>query len=106
MTDYKTLKLEELWELFLTERIEIEDKQATRDAKETYTFARHGINIHFDIYDYLEDNMIIKPKSGTVIYKGKTFTTTNLYTELENRKILLKKWINKYVEDDEPLEAK
>lgn len=76
-----------------------EGNDVYEELPETYDKARFGINTKFDAYDYLNKVMIIKPKVGKVLYRGKTINLTDLWTELEERTIIMKQWIKANLPD-------
>jgi len=83
--DIMTLPLEEAWNV-----IKVLDCDNT-----TYKKARFGIQIPFDINDYIKERIIIKAKSNIAIIKGKPYSLTDFETELEQREKTIKEWLNK-----------
>lgn len=69
-------------------------KPMYEDLPAVYDKARWGINLKFDAYFYLTGTMMIKAKTGKALYKGKCFDLSEIFTELEERTIEMKKWIN------------
>ena len=63
------------------------------DLEETYRIARYGVNIRFDIYDYLNNAIIMKEKKGVAMYRGRSIDLSDLWTELEKRTIKMRKWL-------------
>lgn len=82
--EIKTLDLEQCWLVFKTE-IEMETEE--------YRDVRFGVDIKFDINDYLLGNMKIVAKTGIIYYKGRNFNTESFYTELEKRERIMKRWL-------------
>ena len=70
-----------------------DEQEIYPDLPETYEKARHGINLKFDIYDYINQTITIKTKTGKVQYRNKNFNLTDFWTELEERTILIRKWL-------------
>ena len=86
-----TMSLKEAWELFKIIRNE--------DDTDTYKKIRYGIDELFDINDYLKGRMIIKPKSGVALLRGKPMSLGTIDTELEKREKLMKQYINDNTQD-------
>jgi hypothetical protein len=63
------------------------------DIIETYEKARYGIVKKFDIYDYINGTMQLKSKTGKALYRGKAIPLGDMWTELEKRSVILKKWL-------------
>lgn len=63
------------------------------DLDEIYQEIRFGIDLKFDLYDYINEMIQTKSKSGRVIYRGKTIDLTKFWTEIETRNIKAKKWL-------------
>lgn len=50
-----------------------------------------------DIYDYLNSTLLMKGKTGEVVYRGHAFTLEVVYTDMEKRQKIMKEWlIDKY----------
>lgn len=80
------------------------------DLEEVYSKARYGVNIRFDLYDYLNNIMVIKGKTGKIIVRGKNnrmnlYDISDFWTELEQRTIIMKKWLKLNGEDDLPYDT-
>lgn len=89
--DILTLSFRQAWDLFIL--------ISNRD--ETYRKARFGINLKFDIYDYFNNRMVMKYKTGIALIMGKPFKIEDIETEREQREKLVKEWLlENYVEDD------
>lgn len=82
--DIRTLTLDEAWEIFKTD---IERNNII------YKKVRFGISIAFDINLYFKGFIIIKGKSGKVFIGNQTYTAIELFTELERRERIMKKWL-------------
>lgn len=82
--DIMTLPLEEAWNVI---------KVLNCDPK-TYSKARFGEFIKFDINDYIKNRILIKAKSNIAIIKGKPYNLTDFETELEKREQVIKNWLN------------
>lgn len=78
------MNFEESWNYFKTE-INMTDTE--------YKKARFGINIRFDLNDYLKGRINIKSKSGKALIKGKSHDLEEFETEIEKRERLIKKWL-------------
>ena len=66
---------------------------------EIYNKARYGIDTKFDAYDLLNQVIVIKGKTGKALYRGKVIDLSELWTELEERTIMMKKWIRENTPD-------
>lgn len=95
--DIRTMDIRELYNLFIAEE---------EEKGETYQQARFGIDFRFDIYDYFNNAMKIKMKTGFMIYRGRTIQTKELWTELEKRKKVMIKWLEDNMEDTSPIKAR
>ena len=73
--DIMTLGLYEAWNIF---KIMCEDARI-------YKLIRFGIDIKFDINDYLKGRIKIKPKSAKAMIRGRTIELEDFETELEER---------------------
>lgn len=70
------------------------------DLAETYKKIRYGLEIKFDVYDYLNGVITIKSKIGVAIYRGKPIELSKLWDELEERTIVCRKWLKENINDD------
>lgn len=82
--DIKTLDIKECWNLFKTES-EMTDT--------IYREVRFGIQIAFDINDYLNGYINIKPKTGKCLIRGKSYPSETLHSELELRERAMKEYL-------------
>ena len=89
-------------------KILIQSINAKDDSKNIYQQARYGTQngITFDIYDYWDGYMKIKPKTGKVIHHNKTHSLTNIRTEIERREKVIKDWLIKEYADTSFIEAR
>lgn len=83
--DIPTLTTKQAWEMFLAE--------GGKEEQELYKEVRYGINIKFDIHYYIEDYLIMKPKAGAIIIKGKSYKLEEYWSEMEDRTIRMKEWL-------------
>lgn len=58
------------------------------------------MSLKIDIYDYLNQNFTIKAKKGIMIYKGQRYKLNDVYTEFENRTMLIKEILIKIYGDN------
>ena len=93
MEETKEISTLNIKESFLMLTQYLDDKEEYNDLEETYEQVRFGKNIRFDIYDYINEMVKVKDKSGLIIYRGKTINLTKFWTELEERNIIAKKWL-------------
>ena len=70
------------------------------DLSQVYQKARYGVKMKFDLYFHIYGHLTIKTKTGILIYKGKSYDMSDYYTELEQRNILMKKWIRENTDTD------
>lgn len=84
----KSLSIREAYNTFL---LEVDDSEGETVKKK----ARFGIKIHFDLYEWLEEAMTIKLKKGVVIMHGRKYALSSILTEIENRNVLIKKYLLK-----------
>lgn len=65
---------------------------------ETHNQVRFGFLVpRIDVYDYLNGTLLMKGKTGEVVYRGHAFTLEDIYTDMEKRLSIIKEWlINKY----------
>lgn len=96
--DINSLNIKESF-LMLTQYMD-EDYE---DIEEIYQKVRFGINLRFDIYDYINEMIKTKDKNGIVIYRGKNMNLTKFWTELEQRNIIAKKWLKENTIEEGPL---
>lgn len=68
-------------------------KPMYEDLPNIYKKGRYGLKIKFDIYDYINETIGFKTKTGQVCYRSKTFKLSEFWTELEDRAIIMKKWL-------------
>lgn len=97
-TDVRTLNVKEAF-LTLTQYM-AEEEGTFNDIEDVYHKARFGINLKFDIYDYINEMINIKSKTGKIIYRGRTLDISDFWTELETRNILIKKWLIENTEEE------
>lgn len=77
-----------------------EEEGIYEDLPEIYNKARYGIEIEFDLYDYVYDMMVIsKIKAGKIQYRNKILDMSDFWTEIEERNNLIKKWLRENTED-------
>lgn len=89
--DILTLGLPEAWNMY----------KIMTEHDEEYRKARFGIKIKFDINDYLKGRILIKPKTGKALVRGKTFILEDFETELEEREKVVKDWLlENYTEEE------
>lgn len=89
--DILTLGLPEAWNMY----------KIMSDRDEDYRKARFGIDIKFDINDYLKGRILTKPKTGKALIRGKTCSLEEFETELEEREKVIKSWLlENYTEDE------
>ena len=83
---------------------EMESRIREMNLREAYTFLisdgsleganynkmRFGLQLKVDIYDYFNNNFIIKPKKQLVLYGGRMFPLSALYSEFESREKMAK----------------
>ena len=63
-----------------------------------YQRVRFGINTHFDLVNYLEGfGISIKSKSGKIRIDGTWLDKRQVNSELEDREILMKKWLEQNI---------
>lgn len=94
--DIRSMNLEETWGTYLAE-----GGQETSD----YNQVRYGIRIKFDIHYWLEKMYIIKPKSGRISIRGASYNISDVWTEMENREIMMKEYLMS-LEEETGLDAK
>lgn len=94
--DSRTLNVKEA---FLTLTQYMTETEEYPDLEETYNKARFGIQLKFDIYDYINEMVKMKEKTGKILYRGRTINISDFWTELEKRNILIKKWLIENTED-------
>lgn len=70
-----------------------DDQELYVNLPEIYKKARYGIKLKFDLYDYLNQAITIKQKTGKIQYRNENFDMSAFWTELEERNILMKKWL-------------
>lgn len=89
--DILTMGLPEAWNMY---------KMLSEHDNE-YNEARFGKKIRFDINDYLKGRILIKPKTGKALIKGKGYLLEDFETELEEREKIIKEWlIDNYTEEE------
>ena len=89
--DILTLGLAEAWNMY----------KIMADHNQEYRKARFGVNIKFDINDYLKGRILTKPKTGKALIRGKTCKLEDFETELEEREKIIKDWlVENYTEED------
>lgn len=91
-TEIRTMALEQAWNTMKTE-IEMTERE--------YKQARFGINIIFDINDYLKGRITIKAKTGKAFIRGKAHRLEEFETELEQRERIIKGWLLDNFGDEE-----
>lgn len=89
--DVYTLDMNEAWSMF----------KIICTEKKTYNKVRYGLNIQFDINDYIKGRINIKRKRGLAIIQGKAYNIISFETELENREKQMKEWlISEWLEEE------
>lgn len=68
-----------------------------------YQKIRFGIDIYFDIYTLFSDEFIKKKKKELIIINKANVTQKNFFTEIENRRLLVKEILCYYYLDDTSL---
>lgn len=89
--DILTLGLNEAWNMYKI--------MASHD--NSYKMARFGVNIKFDINDYLKGRIQTKPKSGRALIRGQTCKLEDFETELEEREKVVKEWLLENYQEEE-----
>lgn len=115
MNDISQLDIKEAFMMLQTYLDEEEDldengEKKYEELKETYNKARYGITIKFDLYDYLNGVMQMKSKIGKIIVRSKKnkmelYDISDFWTELEQRTIIMKRWLKNNTEDDLPYDT-
>ena len=82
--ELRSMDFNESWNTFKTE---------VQDSTKEYRLARFGININFDINDYLKGRVLIKSKTGKAFVRGRAFDLEDFETELEKRERIIKEWL-------------
>lgn len=97
---------------------DMEERIRTMDLKQAYNFmvtdenvptglkekARFGfMKPGIDIYDYFNSNFMVKKKRGEVLHNGRRFKITDIYTDMEKRLVLIKKYLIKEFGGSDPL---
>ena len=90
--DFRSLGLEEAWNYF---------KSEANMNEEAYRKARFGVDIMFDINEYLLGYIRIKGKTGQVIHRATSYNTEDFFTELEMRERIIKEWLIENLTPDE-----
>ena len=94
------MKIEELISLGAQEAYDLFAMDSSGSEKE-YIEARYGKRIHFDYYDYLNGSIYQNPKTGKIRYMEKEYNLSDFYTEIEERKRIINKELEKrYCQDD------
>lgn len=65
-----------------------------------YDSVRNGIEIKFDIYAVLENETHKKPKKGMITVENRTIPAKEFRSEMEARKVLMRKVIQMEMDDD------
>jgi len=94
--DIRNIKVMEIKELYPMFALEV---QTTENSEEIYKKVRYGIDVDFDIYDYLHNIISIKGKTGKALYRGRSLRLRMIWTELEKRNNLMKEWLIENMED-------
>lgn len=58
-----------------------------------YRKVRFGVNLHFDINDYLKGRIRIKGKQGIALVNGGSCNLATFESELEEREKIIKQWL-------------
>ena len=92
-TDWRTYNLTETYHFFIANN--------GKSDEDTYKKARFGVTIVFDILNYTTGfGMLPKEKLGKVRVDGKWYSKIDINTELEEREILMKEWLEQNMEVD------
>jgi len=94
------MELDEILQLPEKEKYElfVLDKQ---EIPEQYQKVRYGINVKFDYYEHLKGNLRTIPKTNMVKWRGRQFSLTDYYTEIEDRNaIITQHLIDKYIQNE------
>lgn len=86
-----TLGLPEAWNMF--KLLTLHDMD--------YRMARFGVDIKFDINDYLKGRIITKPKSGSALLRGRSVNLESFETELEKREKIIKEFLIENMKDED-----
>lgn len=81
-------------------------KYLLNKAETTYTLyqkIRFGIDIYFDIYTLFSDEFVKKRKKELIIISKEKVSQKNFFTEIENRRLLIKEILCAYYLDDTSL---
>ena len=89
--DILTLGLSEAWNMY----------KIMCEHDNEYKKARFGMNIKFDINDYLKGRIITKPKTGKALIRGKAYHLEEFETELETREKVIKDWLVENYSEEE-----
>lgn len=93
------MSLEKAYKLFLLEKENFEPENV--DIKDVHKKVRYGINLHFDVYKYFNNDFITRKAKRELIRIGKYwYDEKGMFTEIENREILLKKILIDNLTDD------
>ncbi len=72
----------------------------------TYEAVRFGVNLKFDINEYLEGWIVPKPKSRLVVIAGKLYKSKDFFTEIENRKRMAKAFLLQEYSEKNPVKVR
>lgn len=92
-----TLSLDAAWTLY---KIKFLDMSRTKDedgnkvkpftTTQDYDNIRFGLNIKFEIDDYLKNRFREKPKSGTIVIWKDEYNISDFRTEIDNRERMIR----------------
>lgn len=90
-----------------TYRLYVRMKQANpKEFNKQYQQIRFGINIQYDIYNYLEGKYQTKNKEDTIIIEGNQYSLKEFRTETENRIALAKNTIIENIKEKDIYKAR
>lgn len=96
IADVRGMELNELYKVLRSMREDIGNYESL------LVKARFGINIRFDIHDWIRGIGIRpKEKTGIVIINGKPYQRSDIYTEIEAREDIMKEAIIEAMEQEE-----
>lgn len=92
--DIQTLSTEETFQMFVANL-----DPELEETEKRYAQVRFGISLSFDMYDYINDVIVVKGKIGKVIHRGHVWKSEDFWTELEQRTRLAKQYLMNLEED-------
>lgn len=101
---YELLDKEETNRLNIEEKKELKILEKRRETTTSlYQKIRFGIDIHFDIYTLFSENYTQKQKKEKIVISKNVVSEKAFFTEIENRRLLIKEILCYYYLDDSSL---